>query len=524
MPGTGEIPESCDYLVIGGGSGGCAAAGRLAAESDASVVVLESGGTNAREDVIRPNGWFELLASDANWAYETVPQAGTADRTHIWSMGKVLGGSSAVNGMMYMRGAPWDYDGWEAEGNPGWDSATVYGVFRDLERYPDGKSDLRGSEGPIKLITVDGRNPLTSAFLRACEECGFPRSSDFNGLEPEGFDAQQLNAWEGRRQDAGVIFLDPQAENRNLTVLLEATAERLVLAPGGDRVSEVVVDHGGEKRSIAVDAEVILAAGAIASPQLLMLSGIGPAEDLRRLGIEVEVDLPGVGANLHDHVGVPVAFETNGPYPDSEYQLVEANLYCRTDPSLSRYDMQIPFQLFPYVPPNLEEYGFEHGYTLHPGLMKPRSRGRVSLRSADPAARPLIDPAYLAEEDDVRDLVKALSIAREIGGSAAFEEWRKREALPGKAVQTPDELESYVRSVAGTYFHPVGTCRMGPGPDCVVGSDLVVHGVENLRVADASIMPEVPSGNTNAPSMMIGWRAAEFALLQAPTHGSPVPE
>jgi choline dehydrogenase len=277
-------------------------------------------------------------------------------------------------------------------------------------------------------------------------------------------------------------------------------------------VRGVRVDQGGEKRTIGVEREVIVAAGALASPQLLLLSGIGPADELRSLGIEVTIDLPGVGANLHDHIGAPVPFETDGPYPDSEFQMVEANAYLKSDSGDAHYDVQIPFQLFPFVPPGMGGYEFEHGYTLYPGLLKPRSRGRLSLKSSNPSERPLIDPAYLEDPDDVRRLVSAVETAREIGGSDAFAPWRKREALPGDAVKGAAELERYVRGSAATYFHPVGTCRMGPGPEAVVGSDLKVHGAENLRVADASVMPEAPSGNTNAPTMMIGWRAAEFIL------------
>jgi choline dehydrogenase len=216
--------DSCDYLVIGGGSGGCAAAGRLAENGDGSVILLEAGGTNARPDVVQPDRWFELLGSDANWAYETTPQEDAGDRVHVWSMGKVLGGSSSTNGMMYMRGAPWDYDGWAAEGNPGWDSDTVYAVFKEMESYTDGEGDTRGTDGPIRLTTVDGKNPLTAAFIAACQERGIAITPDFNGLEPEGVDVQQLNVWEGKRQDAGVIFVDPQVAAGKLDLRLNTTA------------------------------------------------------------------------------------------------------------------------------------------------------------------------------------------------------------------------------------------------------------------------------------------------------------
>ena len=504
--------DTCDYLVIGGGSGGCAAAGRLAAQGAGSVILLEAGGTNARPDVIQPDRWFELLSSDANWAYETTPQANAGGRVHVWSMGKVLGGSSSTNGMMYMRGAPWDYDSWEEEGNLGWGSGRVYSVFKEMESYSDGGGETRGSDGPIRLTTVDGQNPLTAAFIAACEECGVARTADFNGLEPEGVDVQQLNLWEGKRQDAGLVFVDPEVEAGRLDLRLNTVAEQLIFDPGTIRIRAVRVNEGGETKEIAVEREVIVAAGALASPQLLLLSGIGPADELRELGIEVAIDLPAVGSNLHDHIGVPVAFETNGPYPDSAFQKVEANAYIRVDPDDVHYDVQIPFQLFPFMPPEHGGYEFEHGYTLYPGLLKPRSRGKLWLRSADASQPPLIDPAYLSDPEDARRLVAAIRRAREIGNAPAFGEWRRRESAPGPDFESDQELEDYVRNSAATYYHPVGTCRMGLGEESVVGSDLKVHGVENLRVADASVMPAAPSGNTNAPSMMIGWRAAEFIV------------
>jgi choline dehydrogenase len=502
--------DSCDYLVIGAGSGGSAAAGRLAAAGVGSVTLLEAGGTNQRADVAEPDRWFELLSSDANWAYATTPQPDAGGRVHVWSMGKVLGGSSSTNGMMYMRGAPWDYDGWAAEGNPEWDHDTVYAVYKQMESYHDGSGATRGTDGPIRLSTVDGKNPLTAAFVVACQECGIAITPDFNGLEPEGVDVQQLNLWEGKRQDAGTIFVEPQVAAGNLDLRLETTARRLLFEPGTKRVRGVVVIEAGEEKEIAVNKEVIVSGGALASPQLLLLSGVGPADELGALGIETVIDLPGVGDNLHDHIGVPVAFETKEPYPASAFQKVEANAYIRVDPDDEHYDVQVPFQLFPFVPPEHGGFEYDNGYTLYPGLLKPRSRGRLRLAANDPTAPPEIDPAYLSDPEDVRRLVAAIRRAREIGNSPAFAEWRKREAAPGPDLDSDEELEAYVRNSAATYYHPVGTCRMGSGAGTVVDSQLRVHGADNLRVADASVMPDAPSGNTNAPSMMIGWRAAEF--------------
>jgi choline dehydrogenase len=505
-----EPPVSCDYLVIGGGSGGATAAGRLAAKSDARVVLLESGGTNQRPDVSNPKGWPELFESDANWGYETVPQRGSDDRAHVWPMGKVLGGSSSVNGMMYMRGAPWDFDVWAEMGNPEWGGEAVAAVFREIEDFPDGDPEIRGHGGPLRILRTDGENPLAAAFLSACAERGFSPVSDFNGADAEGYGRLQLNIAEGRRQDAAAAFLEPVYDRENLTVVTQATARRLEFAPGGNRVRSVEYRHGDATRRIEVEGEVLLAAGAIGSPQLLLLSGVGPADDLRGLAIDVAIDLPGVGDNLQDHVGCAVAFEARRPVPPGEYQMVETGIYCRTRPEAEHYDMQILMQQLPYVPPGFEGHAFENGFTFLPGILKPRSRGRLWLRSNDPADQPLIDPAYLTEKEDVESLMRAVEIARDLGSSPALAEWREREAVPGPEVGSGSDLEQFVRRTVSTLFHPVGTCRMGPGPECVVDSDLKVHGAENLRVLDASVMPEITSLNTNAPSMMIGWRAAEF--------------
>jgi len=507
-----RFPTDCDYLVIGGGSGGSAVAGRLAAESDARVVLVESGGSNQRTDVIDPAKWPELAAGNAQWAYRTVPQSGTNDRVHVWSMGKVLGGSSSVNGMMYMRGAPWDYDGWAAAGNAGWDSETVYGAFREIESYGEADSAVRGTGGPVRVERIEPGHPVSAAFLEACEECGYRRSPDFNGLDPEGYGLHQLNVAEGRRQDSATAFL-AAAGTKNLIVLLETSAVKLVFDTRSGRVTEVLLRAGdGQTSRLAVQQEVIVCAGAIGSPQLLMLSGIGPQSELRRLGIDPVLDLPGVGENLHDHVGVPVVFEASRPLPASHYQLVEAGLYCRTSPERSHYDAQIPLQLFPYVRPGFESYDFVNGFTMYPGILKPRGRGRVALRTSDPSDQPMIDPAYLTAEEDLTMLIGVMEVARRLGASPAFDEWRTAEAVPGAEAESRERAAAYVRSAAGTYFHPVGTCKMGPGPECVVDSELIVHGTENLRVADAAIMPEIPSGNTNVPTMMIGWRAAQFIL------------
>jgi choline dehydrogenase len=502
-------PRTTDYLVVGGGSAGCAAARVLADQSDAEVILLESGGTNDRDDVRSLTGARSVRSSGAVWSYNTVPQPGTDNRVHPWETGRLLGGSSSINGMMYMRGAPWDYDGWAALGNPGWDASTVYATYRRLEDLPNADPSMHGVGGPIKLVQVDPAHPLTAAFLAACRERGYKETPDFNGLEPEGYGTHQLNAANGRRQDAATAFLTPISSNKRLTILTGATACQLVFDRSRTSIEAVTYLLSGRQHTIRVRREVILSSGAIGSPQLLMLSGIGPADELQRLGIDMNVALEGVGKNLHDHVGVIVGYEAKEPFPETCYQFLEAGIYLRSDPSVEHYDLHLPMrqlcEYIPFAPPI-------NGYSFFGGLLTPQSRGQLTLASSNPLDLPVIDPGYLTDPGDLNKLVSVIGFARDIGTAPAFEHWRGREVAPGDNVVSREQLRDYVRLAACTFFHPVGTCMMGAGVGAVVDSRLRVYGVRNLRVADASVMPFATSGGTNAPAMMIGWRAGEFAL------------
>ena len=506
--------RATDYLVIGGGSGGCAAARILAERSGGTVVVLESGGTNQRPDITHPDRWAELLSGDTNWGFETVPQTAAGGRVHRWPMGKVLGGSSSVNGMKYMRGGPWDYQRWVELGCAGWEPEQVYRVYRDLEDYPQGDQRFHGTGGPISLIEVVGDHPLTAAFLAACDEKGFKRAGDFNSFDAEGYGTNQLNIRDGRREDAGSALLGPELSRGTLQVVLNATAEELLFDRSNSRVRAVRFRTLEGVREIEVAREVVVAAGAIASPHLLLLSGIGPARQLEATGVPVRLPLPGVGRNLHDHIGVPMVYESLQPIPSSRYQSTEVSLYLRGTPASQHFDMQVTMHQFAaYLPP---EYACgPNGFTFFPGTLKPRSRGSIALQSADASVAPVIDPAYLTHAEDVDMLAGIVGVVRDLVTAAPFDEWRGREVGPGAAVTGRDEVRNYVRQVASTYFHPCGTCRMGSDDDAVVDSRLKVRGTENLRVADASVMPEIVSGNTNAPAMMIGWRAGEFIVEDA---------
>jgi choline dehydrogenase len=500
-----------DFVVIGAGAAGCAATRALVDGSEARVTLLESGGTNARDDVREPTRGREVRYSDAGWRYMTVPQVGTNGRVHEWPFGRLVGGSTALNGMIWTRGAMWDYDDWAAMGNPGWEAAAVYKVFERLEDFEGGDPEYHGVGGPVRISQVTEEHPLTAAMMEACAERGYSRTSNFNGPDPEGYGPYALNLWQGRRQDAGHAFVEPVADRANLNVVTGATAARLSLNEARDRVTGVSFVRDGRLESIRVNEQVLVCAGAVASPQLLMLSGIGRPADLADVGIEVSVPLEAVGYNLHDHVAVTVGFAARKPIPRTKYQFAEAGIYLRSSPDVEHYDLQMPMkQVCEFVPPGYLCDG--PGFCFFAQLLTPESRGRLTLRSSNPLVQPLIDPAYLTEPADLEKLLVAMEAGRGIGSAPAFDEWRSHEVAPGAAA-TASERRAYARAAAWTCFHAAGTCRMGPEPaDSVVDPRLKVHGVDNLRVADLSIMPKLVTGNTTGPAMMIGWRAAEFAL------------
>ncbi len=531
-PGASRPPMRAadfDYVVVGAGSAGCVLASRLSEDPECSVLLLEAGPMDDRSEIHDPLQWPALLGSEVDWGYATTPQPGTGGRVHAWPRGKVVGGSGCMNGMVYMRGSSWDYDEWAMHGNPGWDFGAVTDAYRRMEAFSGGDPAFRGTDGPLRITVVDDVNPLTTAFLEACAQRGHRESTDFNGSHAEGYGLHQLNAADERRQSSAVAFLHPALSRRNLTLVTGATVQRLTHSGDEDRrVEEIVYVRDGDEHHVRATGEVILAAGAIDSPKLLMLSGIGPADELRRVGVEVQANLPGVGQNLHDHLAITATYEARQEVPVGRNQNSEGALFCRSAPDLPRHDVQFAFLHIPYLAP-----GFTcgpHGYTLFGGVLKPLSRGRIMLRSAEPADVPLIDPAYLREEADYQRLRQTLEIARDIGAASAFDQWRSRAVAPADDVRSPAAIRSYIAAAATTFYHPVGTCKMGGQSDCVVDPALRVHGFRNLRVADASIVPEIMSGNTNAAAMMIGWRAADFIRSGARTDrdlaasSSPAPD
>jgi choline dehydrogenase len=497
--------RSVDHVVVGAGSAGGAAAYQLARTGD-SVLLIEAGGAYDNPAVDGLATWPLLLGSQVDWAYRTTPQAGTAGREHVWSRGRILGGTSAINGMVWMRGAPWDFDQWERAGCTGWGYADVTAAYQEFEDFPGGDAAFRETGGPMSIRTMDRLNPLTEAFFAACEQRGFKPAVDFNGADAEGYGPHQINARDGVRQSSYRAFIERIESEPNVTVVTNTLVTRLEFE--GDRVVAVHAVRAGEPERWTVNGDVIVSAGTIESPKLLMLSGVGPADHLTELGIPVLLDLPGVGQNLHDHLAASTSYRAVADTPPPNNTGLEGALFCRSRAELDRYDLQFSFIHVPTLPPG----GFVEGsgFTFFGGALPSDSRGQLTLRSSDPADHPTLDPRYLTEPADVDRLVAAVEIARDLAAAPAFDQWRGEVISPLDSIRTRAELEEYVRRTAGTFFHPVGTCRMGVGDDAVVGPDLRVRAFANLRVADASVIPDIPAANPNATATMIGWRAGGF--------------
>ncbi|MDX3851810.1 GMC family oxidoreductase [Streptomyces sp. AK02-01A] len=499
-----------EYVVVGAGSSGSVIARRLL-DRGHSVHILEAGPEDTSELVHNPSSWPALFDSELDWAVRTVPQKHAKDRSVRMPRGKVLGGCASVNGMIYMRGVRSDYDAWSYGGATGWDWESVFPYFLKSEDHEDGASRWHGAGGLQPVCRIHDPHPTAAAFVDAAVSSGFPKTDDFNGEHPLGAGFNQITTRDGRRMSSWQSFVAPVRERPEVTVTTLALARRLLF--DGDRAVGVEYSVRGEPRRAYASAEVVLSAGVIGSPKLLLLSGIGPAEHLRNVGIDVRHDVPGVGENLHDHLLISNIYESTKPLPPGRYNLLESQLYWKSDPRLLGPDLQ-PIFLHRVYP--ADGYPMpEHGYTIAPGILRPLSRGHLRLAGADPERAPLVDPRVLEAPHDLETLVDAVEICREIGHSSAFREWRKAEVAPGPATRTRDDLREYVRSAATTYHHQVGTCRMGQDPMSVVDPELRVNGVRSLRVADASVMPAIPSGNTHAPSMMIGEKAADLILADA---------
>jgi len=521
-----------DYVIVGAGSAGCVLAARLSEDRDVTVCVLEAGGSDDKTNIKTPMLLqFTITDPSINWDYETQPQSELKDRRLYWPRGRTLGGSSSINAMHYMRGAWENYDAWERDkGCTGWNRETALAAFKQVEHNEDLDGPYHGKGGPLNVMTIRPLNPLTETYFEACRRRQMPERADFNGDGQLGFGPYQVTQKDGKRCSAADAFLKPALHRENLSAITGALARRVVFE--GKRASGVEIEVDGEVRVIAARKEVILSGGAINSPQLLMLSGVGPADHLREVGVTVERDLPGVGENLQDHLDIMARIRTRSSaslgyslrsLPRNAYDItrwamtgtgrftvnpVQGAGFAKSSRARDLPDIQLVF-----IPALARPHGkggteFGHGASLHACHLYPKSRGTIRLASSDPRAHPLIDPRYMTHEEDLEVMTDCLKLARDILCSEAFETERASVDLPARADAGRADLLEEVRARAETLYHPTSTCAMGRGERTVVDPQCRVYGLDGLRVVDASVMPDVIGGNTNAPTIMIATRVA----------------
>ncbi|EKS9799781.1 MULTISPECIES: GMC family oxidoreductase [Burkholderia] len=539
------MKNSFDYLVVGGGSAGSVLASRLTEDPDVTLCLFEAGGTGDGWPVTVPAALVLMIPSKLNnWAFETVPQKGLQGRRGYQPRGKALGGSSAINAMVYTRGHHADYDDWAALGNEGWGWNDVFPYFKRSEHNERLGNEWHGRGGPLWVSDLRTDNPFQARWLDAARECGLPVTDDFNGAEQEGVGIYQVTQKNGERWSAARAYLFPHLKTRgNLTVETGAQVRRIVF--DGKRAVGVEVTRGGNVETVWAKKEVILSAGALQSPQLLMLSGVGPKDELERLGIPVVADLPGVGENLQDHPDFVVSYKTNSldalgvsvrgaiktlgdirQYRNSRTgalttNFAEGGAFLKTRPDLDRPDVQMHFVVGP-VSDHGRKVRLGHGLSCHVCLLRPKSRGSVKLRSADPLDAPLIDPAFLEHDDDLEVLVDGYKLTRRLMAAPAMARFVTEDVFASRS-RSDDDIRALLRERTDTVYHPVGTCRMGNDALAVVDSQLRVRGTEGLRVVDASIMPTLVGANTNAPTIMIGEKASDL-IRRISRFPSAVPE
>jgi choline dehydrogenase len=497
-----------DYIVIGAGSAGCVVANRLTQDSDTTVLLLEAGNPDTKPEIQIPAECVNLLGTEVDWGYFSEPEPYLNNRQIFCSRGKVLGGSSSINFMFYVRGNPHNYDHWQSLGNPGWSYQDVLPYFKKSENQQRGASEYHGVDGELSVTDPISPNVVSQRFIDAAVAMGYDYNPDFNGKQQEGAGPYQLTVKDGKRHSAAAAFLVPILQRPNLTVTTGALVTRLLFE--GTRTVGVEYLHEGALHQVRVDREVILSAGAFDSPKLLMLSGIGDAAQLQALGISVVADLPGVGQNLQDHLLFPVAYQaTQDLHPASTSSIAEAGFFLHSEGDTEvAPDLQFFFGPNLFVPPGYArpDWAFSGAISLN----RLQNVGSVSLRSSDPKEPPMFRINYLQSETDVQKAVAAIKLMRQLFHTSFFDEFRGAEIAPGAEIQSDEALVAYIRNTASTTWHPVGTCKMGTDSMAVVDPELRVHGVERLRVVDASIMPTITTGNTNAPTIMIGEKAADL--------------
>jgi choline dehydrogenase-like flavoprotein len=525
------ILTAYDFIITGGGSAGCAIAARLTEDPDVKVLLLEAGGSDKGLLFKIPAGFAKMTKGVASWGWSTVPQKHMNGRVLWYTQAKVIGGGSSINAQIYTRGNADDYDAWERDHDcHGWNHRTLLPYFRRAEGNQRFANEFHGSDGPLGVSMPIAALPVADAFIKAAQQYGIPYNPDFNGAKQEGTGFYQLTQRDGRRSSAASAYLGPAAGRKNLEVRMGVQVIRIVLE--GSRAVGVEIMTAGGRETLRAEREVIVTSGAIGSPKLLLQSGIGPADEMKAVGITPLHDLPGVGRNLHDHLDLFTIAECSGPHSYDSYakphlalwaglqymmfkrgpaasSLFETGAFWYSDKTAPLPDIQFHFGLGSGIEAGVAKLP-NGGVTLNAAYMRPKSRGSVRLRSADPSDAPLIDPNYWQEPEDLRRGIMGMRIARDILRQPALQPFLAGERIPGPGVNTDKELFEHLCLNAKTQHHPVGTCKMGTDEMAVVAPDLKVRGLDGLRVCDSSIMPQINSSNTNAPTIMIGERAADI--------------